>query len=227
MRNLEFTNEEYYHVYNRGVNGHTIFETPNDFQRFYNSMFLFNNKNYKLRAGKSILYDLHTIDQPKNILNYDEKFVEIIAYILLPNHFHFFLKQKADAGVSKFIHKISRSNSRYYNSKYNRTGPLLDGRFKAKHIDNEAHYEHLLRYIHLNTLDLTDLDWRNGAVKNWGKALDFMKKYPWSSHNYYLGERQTLPIICLTAKQKLFDSKEEYEDYIKQWMSWSFLDSCI
>jgi putative transposase len=86
-------------------------------------------------------------------------YVDIIAYCLMPTHFHFILKENKEKGISKFVGNLSNSYSRYFNNKYNRKGPLWSGRFKRIEIESDQQIMHLTRYIHLNPTSA-------GLVKN-------------------------------------------------------------
>ncbi len=129
MRKVIFTNKEYYHIYNRGVDKRVIFENKYDYVRFIESMFEFN-------IDKSIgsLYKKRLKNKNDSISNLQkncEKLVEIIAYCLNHNHYHLLLKQVADGGISKFMHKIGTGYTNYFNEKKDRSGSLFQGSFKA------------------------------------------------------------------------------------------------
>jgi len=74
----------------------------------------------------------------------------------------------------------------YFNERYQRTGVLFDGRYRAKEIDSDEYMLHLTRYIHLNPLNLIMANWKEG-VSDWKKAEEFLKSYRWSSLCDYLG----------------------------------------
>ena len=79
-----------------------------------------------------------------------ELMVEIIAYCLMPTHFHLILKQLLENGITIFLKNLLDSYTRYFNIKYDRKGPLWQGRFKSVLVDNNEYLMHLTRYIHLN-----------------------------------------------------------------------------
>lgn len=148
MRKVTFVNDEYYHIYNRGVDKRTIFESQEDLDRFYLSMKDFNviepigsiylnNQRMRMRGSAS--------HSPRK-----EKLVEFISYCLNPNHYHFLLKQLVDNGIQKFMHKVGTGYTMYFNEKYKRNGSLFQGRYKAIHIGSDKYLLHLSAYINLN-----------------------------------------------------------------------------
>lgn len=142
--------------------------------------------------------------------------VNILAYILMPNHFHLLLEPLNEGGISSFLHKVCMGYTHYFNKKNDRSGVLFQGRFKSVHVESHAQFEHLPRYIHLNALDLYDTSWREGEIKDWDKAFQFVDNYPWSSHHDYMGRKQDLPIITRQSYQKLFETQEDYVAHLRE-----------
>jgi len=125
QRNIVFLPGKYYHVYNRGVNREIIFRSK-------------QNYNFLLRRIREYA-PTHQ--------------VAIIVYCLMPNHYHFILRQESEKSISEFIQAVFNSYSKAYNKMYNRTGTLFEGPFKATAIDKYEYLLHLCRYIHRNPLD--------------------------------------------------------------------------
>lgn len=128
-------------------------------------------------------------------LNPNKKIISMICYCLMPNHFHFLLRQTRNGGITECISKLSNSYTKYINIKNNRVGPLLQGDFKAVHIATNEQLIHVSRYIHLNPLV--------GYVT---KDLD---TYPWSSYGEYVND--TNNEIC--DKKIILDQFQSKEDY--------------
>jgi putative transposase len=148
MRTVIFTEKEFYHIYNRGVDKRIIFSDQNDFGRFLQGMDMFNSientgsiyeKTYVSRFGRRASKNKET-----------KALVNIIAYCLNPNHYHFILEQIEERGIEKFMHKLGTGYSKYFNTKYKRSGTLFEGKFKAIHIDSNEYLLHLSAYINLN-----------------------------------------------------------------------------
>lgn len=142
---------EVYHVLNRGAGGIPVFKNQSDHRRFTETLRYYRHTKTPVRFSK--LLELPKNERQKMVSNL-ERFpklnVEIIAYCLMPNHFHLLLKQDRDDGISNFIRLATNSYVRYFNTKYRRKGPLLEGRFEAIRVETEEQLLHLSRYIHLN-----------------------------------------------------------------------------
>lgn len=129
--------EYYYHVYTRGIGKQNIFFDEADYL-FFLSLF----ERY-----------LSTEDLCEQVLDKHQKInnsVELLAYCLMPNHFHLLLHQIGEDGVSKLMHGIMANYSRYFNQKYGRSGPLFDSKYEALPILSDDYLLHISRYIHLN-----------------------------------------------------------------------------
>ena len=143
MRKLEFSEGEFYHIYNRGVDKRTIFLKIEDLERFFEGMSLFNNTQSIGSLERNARR--HGVSTGE-----EDRLVRFIAYCLNPNHFHFILEQVAEKGIAKFMHKLGMGHSKYINTKYKRSGALFQGSFKAIHIDSNEYLLHLSAYINLN-----------------------------------------------------------------------------
>lgn len=185
---------EYYHIFNRGSEKRDIFTQPRDYQRFLKTFYYYHFLGKKPSFSKFAKSQLNSFE-PKP----DKKLVDIISYCLMPNHFHFLIKQLKDSGISIFLSQLSNSYTKYFNTKYRRIGPLFQGAFKAVHIETESQFVHLSRYIHLNPV-----------VSGLTKRLD---DYPWSSYleyangkNFYCSPEE---ILCL------FPSFDNYKKFVE------------
>ncbi|ALE53065.1 hypothetical protein SP60_07595 [Candidatus Thioglobus autotrophicus] len=146
IRKINFIEGEYYHVFNRGVDRRTIFESQDDLEYFFQRLvdlnmvvtdLKFNSKRYR-KSGEVVVDKKY-----KNL-------VSIISYCLLPNHFHLVLKQESEDGISRFMQKLGTSYTMYFNQKYKRSGSLFQGKFKANMIDGEFGLPVLSVYVNLN-----------------------------------------------------------------------------
>ncbi len=139
-QNIPLVTDEKYHVYNRGVDKRVVFIDHHDYIRFYLSLAYFNvvepTQNYNLAKIS------HKTDS--------SKLVQIHAYALISNHFHFILEQVTDNGISEFMKRVSGGYTAYFNEKYDRSGALFQGRFKRVHIEHDSQYNYLFVYVNEN-----------------------------------------------------------------------------
>jgi putative transposase len=146
IRRVEFVNNHYYHVFNRGVDKRPIYLESDDFNRFLQSMIEFNNIN----PIGSIFENAFKKNQFGDFVSTKSRLVNIICYCLNPNHYHFILEQVADDGIKKFMHRLGTGFTKYFNIKYKRSGTLFSGKFKAISIDSNEYLLHLSAYVNLN-----------------------------------------------------------------------------
>jgi putative transposase len=137
----------YYHVYNRGAGRSLIF---------------FNDDNYS--------YCLQLIQRYR--VHYG---VAILAYYLMPNHYHFLLRQEGDIPLSRFINTLFNAYVQAVNRQQGRTGTIFEGRFRHVWVDREEYLVHLCRYIHLNPVEA-------GLIAQ-------PEKWPYSNYLEWIGQR--------------------------------------
>ena len=132
IRSITFANGEYYHVFNRGVDKRIIYNTKEQQYFFFKRLQLLNTTdNRKYIANKRSRY------KDKLIVADGDKLVSIVAYCLLPNHFHLLLKQKVDNGISQFMQRLGTSYTKFFNRQEDRSGSLFQGKFKATHLSGD------------------------------------------------------------------------------------------
>ncbi len=149
-RSISFAVNEFYHVYNRGVDKRNIFEDKYDLFRFLKALSVLNTEK---PIGS--IFEHSFKENKENNMNTQlggraSKLVEIICFCLNPNHYHLLLEQKAENGIPLFMQRLGTSYTMYFNEKYERSGPLFGGRFKAVHVTSNSQLLHLSAYINLN-----------------------------------------------------------------------------
>lgn len=147
-RKIIFEPEKYYHIYNRGTDKRKIFMDKGDLYYFFDTIQISNMnepiKNIDRGLGRKKLKE-----RIKNYYN-SNSLVDIVAYALLPNHYHFILKEKTEGGVSKFMQKLANSYTKYFNEKHKRSGVLFQGKFKANEITGDFSVPLTSVYVNLN-----------------------------------------------------------------------------
>lgn len=218
MRVTIFANDEYYHIYNRGVDKRNIFLDRNDYVRFLHDLYEFNDKNPAIQYSRANVGGSTSNIEKKS----REKLVEIICFCLMPNHFHLVLMQLVEEGITRFMHKIGTGYTMAFNIKRERSGSLFQGRFKSVHIENEIYLTHLSRYIHLNPVEIKAPHWKKQGIKNWKAVNEFLEEYCWSSYLDYIGKINFPSITNRKLILDIFGGEKEYRKFAREWLAKDF-----
>lgn len=203
MRKDKLVSDNIYHVYNRGVEKRSLFVNNQDYLRFINDIVIFNDIKLVINPKRRI----------RDIKNGDHKrkpLVDILAFCLMPNHYHLLLRQRVDGGITEFMRKLGGGYVNYFNLKHQRVGPLFQGKFKSVLIDDESQLTYIPFYIHLNPLDLIATDWRNKGIGDSKKAIEFLNNYKWSSHSDYVGKSDFSLVLQKGFLSENFGRAPEY-----------------
>lgn len=178
----------YYHLYNRGVEKRLIFLDNQDRTVFLSylkqyllskdeerltQMFLKPNSSYKEKADALKLLRLN---------NFANEII-LLSYCLMPNHFHFLIKQKSSGSIDKFMNSLCTRYTMYFNKKHKRVGPLYQGVYKAVLVETDEQLLHLSRYIHKQALGT-----KGDALR--GSPNFYFEQQP-CSYPEYLNQRKT------------------------------------
>lgn len=198
-RKIVFANGEYFHLFNRGVERRLVFTNKREFLRAVDLANFYRFDKLPLRYSKFLALGE---EQKLNFLaRLNEKTVELTAFCLMGNHFHFLVKQLKDNGVSKFMANFTNSYTKYFNTKYQRVGPLFQGAFKAVHIESDEQLVHLSRYIHLN------------PVSGFKVKPEELKDYSWSSYPSYIGEAD-VNFVDKEPVMNFFKKPVKYQEFV-------------
>ena len=224
MKRPLFINSHIYHIYNRGVEKRNVFMDEEDHFRFIHDLFEFNDVEFaprfnpRLRAQFQSPFPLSGVRLPKVERKPRKLLVEILAFCLMPNHYHLMVSQKRDKGISEFMHKLGTGYTNYFNEKYKRVGSLFQGKFKAVLIEEDPHFLYLPYYIHFNPLDLVMPEWRKGQISDFKKAIEFLDQYRWSSHLDYFGKKNYPSVTSREFLLRVFNGHNNYKDSVEKWL---------
>ena len=114
-----------------------------------------------------------------------EKFqCEVHAYVLMPNHFHLLLTPHQENGIGKLMQYTGRYFVQHVNSRYDRTGTLWEGRYRATLIDPDTFLLPVSRYIETNAVRANlvaaadDYDWSSYAANALGAEDELVSAHP-------------------------------------------------
>ncbi len=215
-RKIKISENEYYHIYNRGVDKRIIFSDVRDYERFVCLLFISNSQNnFELSKHSHDEWSLEKIIK----MDRGQRLVSIGVWCLMPNHFHILIKENVEGGISLFMQKLSTAYTMYFNKKYKRSGALFAGTFKAKHIDSDIYLKYSYSYIHLNSIAIIDKGWKNKKIENIFKAKKFVKEFKYSSYMDYLGEeRLENQILNREEFPKYFENVKKFDKMMDFWM---------
>lgn len=198
-------NGQIYHIYNRSVDLQPIFTKERENYRAIDCLSYYRFKRPPIRfshflaKGKEARQEfLDRIGQSS------QQAVQVLAFCLMPNHFHLLLKQLTDGAISRYLGLFQNSCVKYFNIKNQRHGSLFQGQFKSVIIETDEQLMHVSRYIHLNP-------YSSYVVRSFNGLLN----YPWSSLPEYLGQVKN-GLCLLSPVISLFkDSPEKYLEFVK------------
>ena len=165
----------YYHIYNRGVNKSTLFREEENYM-------------FVLRKARTYCDDFR---------------LTLIAYCLMPNHYHFLARQDGKQPAGLLPQRIFNSYTKAYNRRYDHSGTLFERRYQAKLIESEAHLLHLCRYIHANPVK----DRITIEVEDW----------PYSNYLEWIRRRDG-NLVDSAFVEEHFRSGEDYKDFVNDYL---------
>lgn len=163
---------EYYHIFGRGVEKRNIVEDQQDIERFITSLKCFNTVE---RIGSVYEFALRARNNKdrNQFGSSTSKLVDVLAYNILPNHYHLILRQKTDDGIAKYMQSCAGGYTKYFNTRYERMGPLFQGKFRSEHIATDAQLRYVTAYVHFNHL-VHGIVPAEGSVSTWGERSSWI-----------------------------------------------------
>lgn len=203
-RQTVFVQDQIYHVLNKGVAGLPVFFSNRDYSRFLRLIDYYRfadtptSFSHFLQTPSEVRQPILDSLQKKNNIQ-----VEILAFCLMPNHFHLLIKQVKNNGILKFMSNVQNGYVKYINTKEKRAGPLFQAVFKAKWIETDEQLLHVSRYIHLN------------PVTAYLVKPEQLLKYSWFSLPFYLDRVYIKPSFLNTnIINNFFETHKSHQDFI-------------
>ena len=171
-----------YHVYSRGHNKMVVFRDNQDYEFFLQRLAeILSLEPTKHRWLKPL---------PKDSFR-------ILSYCLMPNHFHFMIRQETKLPISKLIAKLLTSYGMYFNKKYGQVGAIFQSKYKAKEVNNDEYLVPLSAYIHRNPANF--FSWKFSSLSN------------------YLGDSKEILVDSSLVLSMFNRNREQYRKYIKNY----------
>jgi putative transposase len=162
------------HLCNRGVDGMAIFRTAADYARWNEMMFAAISKYA----------------------------IELLFYVLMPNHYHICAKQQQAYDVSFFLQDVCWRYAKAFNRKYKREGHLFARRFRPVIATDDVGLLRLSYYVHFNPVSA-------GLAAEPGL-------WPYGSCQEYLGLR-TERTVNLDPVLSLVGGMEKYQKFLREY----------
>lgn len=202
-RLTQFVTGQIYHVFNRTIDKRAFFEDSALADLMLDLLFYYRSSKTKLSYSRFKLLDKNRQSKILKQLSIKKYFkVDILSYCLMPTHFHLLLKQKVNGGISKYISDVLNALTRYYNTKYDRKGPIFLPRFKDKHIKSREQLIHTSRYQHLNPSS-------SGLI-----MIEELENYPWSSYPSYIAETKNKLCDTDLILAEFGNDREAYKNFV-------------
>jgi len=206
MKRYNIGPDEYVHVYNRGALKQPIFFNDRDRKRFLFLVLLLQSpvelRNTD-RMFKEFVQDpeLYIKNQSNEL---KERYVELVAFCLMPNHFHLLIHETKEGGISKYMQRIQNAYTKYINTKYQKSGHLFQGAYKAVLVENNEQLLYVSSYIHKNSKEVRE--WKNNYID-----------FPWSSYKDYVENNRWNDFLKhdIVTSQFSGKRKDTYKNFVE------------
>jgi putative transposase len=154
-----YFSDGFYHIYNRGIEKRTIFQDYQDYAVFLNCLKNYLSPKIESNLRQKLVDASITSKERENLwhllrLQNFSNTITLLAYCLMPNHFHLLLKQHSFKSIAKFMSCLGTRYTMYFNKKYKRTGSLFESTYKAVLISDDSQFLELTKYIHRQAISL-------------------------------------------------------------------------
>lgn len=201
-RKHPFVAGNFYHIYAHSVGDMAIFRAEDTCKRFLNVLFAANGEAAMPRLDRNDDLNLVWGIRDRKI-KLGKPLVTIVCFSLMPTHFHLVLEELKDGNISRYMHRVMVSFSKYFNLKYERRGHVFESKFHSKLLGDNDYLLRASCYVHLNPQD----------IGNWRKKEH---KYPWSSYQDYCGNNRWGPLLQDDILLSQFRSKGEYKRFVEE-----------
>ena len=204
MRLIRVAPGEHYHIFNRAVNKQVIFHDTNDYFRFLFLILYFQSPSIFQQLGRKVkeFVQSRALDMIEENEIIKKRRLELVAFCIMPNHFHLIVKELEEGGITAYMQRVLTAYSKYYNTKYKKSGHVFQGPYQVVHIADDRQLLHLSAYIHRNPREIV----------KWFRRED---QYQWSSYQDFIGENRWGNLIMFDIVVGQFKNKTEYKNFVK------------
>lgn len=191
----------YYHIYSKSIAEFEIFRFRDEYVRMRETFRFYRTAIRRMSYSAAMKF----VDGPEAPQHHGPERFRLIAYCIMPTHFHLLVEQRTQNGISEFSRLSLESYTHFFNKKSRRKGPLWQSRFESRKVETDEDLLHMTRYIHLNPASA-------GLVKR-------PEDWEFSSYHEYLRSPKTPPLcdfkknvpLTSAAYKKFADDRIDYQ----------------
>lgn len=165
------------HVCNKSIAGYEIFSNHSCANYFLQAL-----DYYRFDHVKCLARSIRDNEYEPNHLLLNTQRIRILAYCIMPTHYHVLLIAPSLSEMVKYIATVENSYTRYFNRMHKRRGPLWQSRFRKTTISSNKQLLHVMRYIHLNPtsacLTETPQEWKLSSYKEFISSPKWINSMP-------------------------------------------------
>jgi putative transposase len=181
-----------------------IFKDDSDFARFLFLILYFQSPTKIHNVGSSInsfLKNTKFSVGPERLKEmFKKRHLELCSFAIMPNHFHLILRNIEEGSISVYMQRVLMAYGKYFNAKYQRSGHVFDGPFRAVRIENNEQLLYTHCYVHKNPKSIPDFEHN-------------YDNYPWSSYQDYIGENRWPELLSTKMLSDQFKSKTDLRHF--------------
>jgi putative transposase len=204
MRREKIIQGEYYHTFNRGNNKQPIFNNEKDQIRLlFLILYLQSPLTFYNISRQTNYFVKHRVFNTSTKKIVENRYIELVAFTLMPNHFHLILHELKEGGISQYMQRVLNAYTKYFNTKYNISGHLFQGPFQTIRIKDDDQLLYLSAYIHRNIRE----------IKDW---TDKEHLFPWSSYQDYIGINRWKELLKKDIISEQFPNSKKYKSFVEK-----------
>lgn len=221
MRKEPFIIGDYVHILKRGAKKLPIVKDASDRWRFLKILCHLNDEFISERWEEDIEDNKpHTggIFNRPDFWPEEKPLVMILAYTLMPNHFHILAKEIVEGGIARFMQKLGNSMTGHFNLKYKESGSIFQGSYKARCVKSDEYLRYLAVYIMVKNVFELHPNGIGCAARNFEKAFDWASNYQFSSLIDYINPSQVRPAQKIIRKEilsQIFSSQKDFKNFAR------------
>ena len=209
--------DSFVHVTKRGTRGLPIVRDDADKRRFVRLLY-YANDQHRDYFWEASTFGLGEFGRPVN-WPVQEPLVKILAWSLMPNHFHLVLRELIEGGISKFMQQLCGSMSMHFNKKYDESGSIFQSSYKGRTANTRG--DDYLRLLAVYVMVKNPFELYPGglkkAIKNFDAAYAWASEYPFCSLGDYTQKRDSF-IVSKDIFGEIFDSPEKFKSFARESM---------